>query len=389
MMMIQLRTLCVLLCALFMRASSQGRYAPCQMVKPPSKSPLDGCPPGTIFVSTTDPRAKFTSIQEAIMSLDHTSSHILLIAPGLYHEAINVSRPGPLTLLGQTNKPDDPLLNQVTIFNASAINANSSVINPWLDDSDTAVMTIAPNRAAALVGSGPTGAPVQYEHGNSDFKAYNLNIANTYADYSVAPSLALDASYSNVSLYYCILASYQDTLYVGKNATFYAFESIIKGGTDYLFGFGTAWLERCILANRECGGAITAWKGTYDTTTGANANGIYISHSRVVRADDAITTLNLTHACALGRPWNNASRAIYLNTYMDDTVRPQGFIPWSPTDPRIVANLTDYAEGGSYGPGYEAGSRAYFDRLLSYKEAAAYTLQSVFGYLPPWIDYFT
>jgi hypothetical protein len=49
---------------------------------------------------------------------------------------------------------------------------------PGLDDAQTAVFTVAPNFAAALIGAGPTGAPLQPVFGNVDFKAYNLAIEN-------------------------------------------------------------------------------------------------------------------------------------------------------------------------------------------------------------------
>jgi hypothetical protein len=44
-------------------------YLACQVVKPGALWPLLGCPPGTLFVSQTDARAHFTSIQAAIQSL--------------------------------------------------------------------------------------------------------------------------------------------------------------------------------------------------------------------------------------------------------------------------------------------------------------------------------
>jgi len=47
-----------------------------------------------------------------------------------------------------------------------------------MDDADSAVLTVAPSRAAALIGAGPTGAPLQELPGNLDFKAYNINWEN-------------------------------------------------------------------------------------------------------------------------------------------------------------------------------------------------------------------
>ena len=41
----------------------------CQLKKSDNLPPLTGCAPGTIFVSQDDPRAGFTSVQAAILSL--------------------------------------------------------------------------------------------------------------------------------------------------------------------------------------------------------------------------------------------------------------------------------------------------------------------------------
>lgn len=44
-------------------------YLPCQLQKPAGESALTGCPEGTLYVSSTDGSANFTSVQEAIDSL--------------------------------------------------------------------------------------------------------------------------------------------------------------------------------------------------------------------------------------------------------------------------------------------------------------------------------
>src|ERR1700737_3352758 len=66
-------------------------------------SPLQGCPPGTIFVSNSNSFSRFKTIQSAIDSLPHDhSAQTILILAGNYTEQVNVTRPGPLTLLGET-----------------------------------------------------------------------------------------------------------------------------------------------------------------------------------------------------------------------------------------------------------------------------------------------
>lgn len=53
-------------------------FLACQLQKPASISPTLGCPKGTIFVSATDRRAHFNSVQDAVISLCDTPPYIPL-----------------------------------------------------------------------------------------------------------------------------------------------------------------------------------------------------------------------------------------------------------------------------------------------------------------------
>ena len=76
------------------------------------------------------------------------------------------------------------------------------------------------------------------------------------------PSAALFVTYGNASFYGCTFCSYQDTLYVGQGGNAYFSGGEIRGATDYLYGYGTAFFQNITLANRGNGGGIIAWKGT-------------------------------------------------------------------------------------------------------------------------------
>ena len=66
----------------------------------PTQNPLQGCPQGTLLVGAGQ---KFTSIQSAVLSIpNNTVPYYILVLPGNYTEQVNVTRPGPLTLLAQT-----------------------------------------------------------------------------------------------------------------------------------------------------------------------------------------------------------------------------------------------------------------------------------------------
>jgi pectin methylesterase-like acyl-CoA thioesterase len=104
----------------------------------------------------------------------------------------------------------------------------------------------------------------------------------------------------------------------------------IAGQTDFFYGFGTCWVTNSNITLRGCGGGITAWKGT--NTTFENKYGVYIDHSVVRKAN---SSLEIEGECALGRPWNALHRSIFANTYLDDSIRPSGYIEWGTTDTRV------------------------------------------------------
>lgn len=354
--------------------------AACQAL---SAQPLEGCPSGTLLVG---PTAQYTTIQSAVASLpDDNSIGYILIQSGNYTEQVNVTRSAPVYLLGQTSNIQNLSQNTVNVIWAAVAGTG--------DNAYTSTLTVAPNLAAALTGSGPTGyaVPPNNPFGNTDFRAYNLNFINDAFPYAVSPSLALSMGYANAGFYYCGFYSYQDTIYVGKVGSAYFYKSAIAGQVDFFYGFGTAWIQSSDVLLRSCGGGITAWKGT--NTTFQNKYGVYIHDSNVMKAN---SSLSLTGKCALGRPWNAQHRSIFANNLLDDSIQPNGYIEWSSTDPR-VNNYTFQAEYQDYGPGFNLTARLanYPITLeLTADQYAAYdSPEKVFQYADgrfnntAWIDY--
>ncbi|KAF7299447.1 Carbohydrate esterase family 8 protein [Mycena indigotica] len=369
-------------------------YYNCQVEKPQSISPLLGCPTNTIFVSqdVSNPYATFNSIQSAIESLPGEGAATILIGAGSYHETVNISRNGPLTLLGQL--PANATLAAKPFANPTSANMNlvqiwnNNFVMSGQDDASSAVLTVAPNLAAALIGAGPTGAPLQPVFGNVNFKAYNIDIQNRAANFAISQALATDISYANASFYGCSFASFQDTWYTGRNASTYMVDSVVFGQTDYLFGFGTAWFQNTIFANRACGGGLVAWKGTNLTDAPRNRYGAYISDSKIIRSPDANATTVTTNSCFLGRPWNDLAVTVFLSTFMDQSIRSAGFEPFNSARPAIL-NTTFYAEFNSSGPGGNTAGRVSVEHILTAADVKAqdFTVDGVFLEHPKWIDF--
>ncbi|KAH8426677.1 putative pectin methylesterase [Aspergillus melleus] len=314
------------------------------------------CAPGTIVVSqSSHPAAQFSSVQAAIESLpDDNSTQTILILAGEYKEQVNVTRSGPITLLGQTNDSKDATKNKVNLTWAQANHDNTGQA---VDNVFSSVLTVAPTLESSYTGSGPTGYPVPENtpFGNVDFRAYNIDFTNTWSDHSDGPAHALSFSRANGGFYYCGFYSYQDTVYVGKLGNAYFHKSIIAGQTDFIYGFGTAWIQSSQLQLRNCGGGITAWKGT--NTSFVNNYGVYIVDSSVKAANASIAPV-IKGKCPLGRPWNSLHRSIFANTYEDESILPAGYIDWVVDGQSRLTSQTFQAEYKAFGPGFSASGRA-------------------------------
>ena len=118
----------------------------------PSRNPLDGCPKDTLLVG---PGQKYTTVQSAVLSLPNdTIPHNILILPGNYTEQVNVTRPGPVYLFGQTKFPNDQSKNVVSIIWR---NATGAAVNSTIDNAYTSTLTVAPTFNSSKTGTGPTG----------------------------------------------------------------------------------------------------------------------------------------------------------------------------------------------------------------------------------------
>ncbi|KAL9088247.1 MAG: hypothetical protein Q9159_003231 [Coniocarpon cinnabarinum] len=91
-------------------------------------------------------------------------------------------------------------------------------------------------------------------------------------------------------------------------------------------GFGTLYATHSLLSLRSCGGGIVAWKGT--NTTFPNTYGAYLAQNTIAAENDTVAAQDVGQ-CALGRPWNSNDRTVFLENYLDATIRPQGYVEWA------------------------------------------------------------
>jgi pectin methylesterase-like acyl-CoA thioesterase len=182
--------------------------AACQ--KPNKEDLLKDCPPNTIVVGRGQ---KFTTIQSAVKSIPNNADrYTILIQPGSYREKVNITRSGPLTLLGVTSSPNDHSQNTVTVVHKNATSSGKG------DNAYTSTLTVAPTEKSSLTGEKFYGYPVPNgtPFGNQDFRVYNVDFVNDYSTSSAGPSLAVSVSYANAGFYFSGIRSYQDTVSINE-----------------------------------------------------------------------------------------------------------------------------------------------------------------------------
>lgn len=204
-----------------------------------------------------------------------------------------------------------------------------------------------------------------------DFYAENLTFANSASRLEPrGQAVALQAEGDRAVFRNVAIRGHQDTLYTpGTGRQFYD-GCHIEGTVDFIFGSATAFFKNCVLhsLNRH-NGYVTAASTPEDRRYG------YVFLGCRLTTDAPPATVSL------GRPWRPYGSAIFIHTWMDRHIRPEGWDNWR--DPAREAT-SRYAEYGSIGPGAETAARVGWARKLSAGEAALLTPEHVLGEADGW-----
>ncbi|KAJ7069251.1 pectin lyase fold/virulence factor [Mycena amicta] len=310
-------------------------------------------PTGAVIVNPhTVAPGEFTSVGDAVNSLPaDTSPQVVFIYPGVYIKQVNISRPGPVTIMGYTRNSFDYNQNTVTLIH------NASLATGAGSDDLTGTLRVL----------------------SANVSLYNLDIVNNFGVAATnGQAIALSGQADRMGVYACRLFSYQDTLYTNVGNHVFL-RSYIEGAVDYIFGrHSIAYFEGNTIASKGAG-CITAHGRQLNDT------GIYIfNENKIIAAPDAFP--NVTNNVFLGRPWGDWARVIFKNT---DIVAPMNKTIWSiwnPGDERIDFIL--FAEFDSFGQGVLGANRANFSTVLTGAEADVqeYTLAGTIPDYKDWVD---
>lgn len=177
------------------------------------------------------------------------------------------------------------------------------------------------------------------------FKARDIGFENS-AGASKHQAVALRVNADEAVLYRCAMDGYQDTLYTHAKRQFYK-DCSISGTIDFVFGDAAAIFQNCTFVvrkpmdNQQC---IVTAQGRKERR---QPSAIVIQGGKIV-ADPVYYPVRKEIKSYLGRPWKEYSRTIIMDTFIDDLIQPQGWLPWAGN---YGLKTCFYSEYNNKGPG--------------------------------------
>ncbi|XP_045823674.1 probable pectinesterase/pectinesterase inhibitor 51 [Trifolium pratense] len=209
------------------------------------------------------------------------------------------------------------------------------------------------------------------------FMAKDLTIENTAgANAHQAVAFRSDSDLSVIEN--CEFIGNQDTLYAQAMRQFYKSCRII-GNVDFIFGNSASFFKDCkiLVQPRQArpkkgeNNAITA----HGRTDPAQSTG-FVFHNCLVNGTEKYMELYYdkpnVHKNYLGRPWKEYSRTVFINSYLEALITPQGWLPWSAD---VGLNTLYYGEFGNTGPGSNLTNRVSWSSQVPAEHVSTYSVQ--------------
>ncbi|XP_047181981.1 putative pectinesterase/pectinesterase inhibitor 28 [Vigna umbellata] len=215
------------------------------------------------------------------------------------------------------------------------------------------------------------------------FVAIGMGFENT-AGAEKHQAVALRVQSDRSIFYKCRMDGYQDTLYAHAMRQFYR-DCTISGTIDFVFGDAVAVLQNCTfvvrkpLANQQC---IVTAQGRKESN---QPSGLVI-HGGSIVSDPLYYPVRFDNKAYLARPWKNFSRTIFMDSFIDDLITPDGYMPWQTLEGLSGMDTCFYAEINNHGPGADISKRVKWEGIKALtKDVATGFLPSPFFHGDDWI----
>ncbi|XP_042000535.1 probable pectinesterase/pectinesterase inhibitor 12 [Salvia splendens] len=295
--------------------------------------------PGQVLTVAADGTGNFTTISQAISFSPNNSIDrvIIYVREGVYRENVEIPSWKPnIVLLGDGS--------DVTVITGSR-----SVADGW---------TTFRSATMAVSGEG--------------FLARGITIENT-AGPEKHQAVALRVNADLAAVYRCVIAGFQDTLYVHSFRQFYR-ECDVYGTIDYVFGNAAVVFQGCnIVSQLPMPGQFTVITAQSRESPDEDT-GISMQNCSILATEDLYSSRGSVRSY-LGRPWRNYSRAVFLESYIDEFIAAEGWTNW---DGDQGLDTLYYGEYENYGPGSATDGRVSWPgfHVMGYEEASEFTVSS-------------
>ncbi|ESQ54304.1 hypothetical protein EUTSA_v10026774mg, partial [Eutrema salsugineum] len=290
------------------------------------------------IVVAKDGSGNVKTLKEAIAAAPDNSKtrYVIYVKKGIYDEVVNIRKTN-LTIVGDGKN--------LTILTGN-LNPKDGAIGTF----DTATL--------AVDGDG--------------FLAQDICIRNT-AGPTKGQTVALRVSSDRVVIHRCRIEAFQDTLYAHSHRQFYR-GCYITGTIDFICGDATAVFQYCQIEPRNPirshTNIITAqkWNDTSEST------GFVFQKCNITASKDLVPIKKKVKTY-LGRPWGRLSRVVFMESFIDDLIEPEGYKPMT-SDVKRLSTLS-YREYKNTGPGADTSKRVKwkgFKVITDPKEAAKFTV---------------
>lgn len=193
------------------------------------------------------------------------------------------------------------------------------------------------------------------------------NTAGPQGEQALALSVASDHSV----FYRCSIAGYQDTLYALALRQFYR-DTDIYGTVDFIFGNAAAVFQNCYVVLRRPSGGYNVIMANARTDPGQNT-GFSLQNCKIAVGSD-FSQVKHNYNSYLGRPWKQYSRAVVMQSNIDDSISSRGWVEW-PGAGDYVKTLY-FAEYANVGPGAATSNRVKWSgyHVMGPAEAVKFTV---------------
>ncbi|CAA6664577.1 unnamed protein product [Spirodela intermedia] len=225
---------------------------------------------------------------------------------------------------------------------------------------------------SSVVGGATTTSSATVVVTGDRFIAKDIGFENS-AGPTRGQAVALRILSDRAVLYRCSIRGYQDTLLAQAFRQFYR-DCDIYGTVDFIFGNAAAIFQSCnLVLCRPRSGGRNVIMASGRTDPGQSTG--FVAQKCTIQASSDLSPVRHSVRSYLGRPWKEYARAVIIQSSIDDSIHPRG---WMEKAGGFALCTLYFAEGLNNGPGARTTSRVDWPgfHLIGSSESSKFTVSN-------------